>query len=248
MQFGSLIFSRLLSGCNLDTAAAMLLSRAISVAGNLESLDLSENRCGDQGTMAICRALKGNSRLLKLNLRQNEIGVRGGKEIGEMLASSDLRLRKLNVSWNSIKGSGAAAMFRGLCHNKFLHHLDASWNFFREESALELGNALAFNQALQHINLEHCGVSDVAAVRHSSLSYYCIMIPIPNLTVDKVLIAYGLRRNASIIYINLNMNPLGRNGAQALLRHQVIITALQYLFSLGLVQPYDSFYSPLVTI
>ena len=55
------------------------------------------------------------------------------------------------------------------------------------------------------------------------------MISIPNLIVDKVLIAYGLRRNASIIYINLNMNPLGRNGAQALLRHQVIITALQYL-------------------
>jgi Ran GTPase-activating protein (RanGAP) involved in mRNA processing and transport len=161
----------------------MLLSRAISVAGNLESLDLSQNRCGDQGTMAICRALKGNSRLLKLNLRQNDIGMRGGKEIGEMLASTDLRLRKLNVSWNSIKGSGAAAMCKGLSHNKFLHNLDASWNYFREDSALEMGNALACNRALQHINLEHCGVSDVAAVGHSPLSSSSQRKFFPNLTV-----------------------------------------------------------------
>jgi len=39
--------------------------------------------------------------------------------------------------------------------------------------------------------------------------------------MKKVLIAYGLRRNCTIMEVNLNMNPLGRNGAQALLRHQV---------------------------
>jgi hypothetical protein len=37
-----------------------------------------------------------------------------------------------------------------------------------------------------------------------------------------VLIAYGLRRNSTVIDVNLNMNPIGRNGCQALLRHQVL--------------------------
>jgi hypothetical protein len=43
------------------------------------------------------------------------------------------------------------------------------------------------------------------------------------LVAPQVLIAYGLRRNSTIIYINLNMNPIGRNGAQAMLRHQVTL-------------------------
>ena len=120
--------------------------------------------------MAICRALKASTRLLKLNFRQNDIGACGGKEIGEMLVSTDFRLRKLNVSWNSIKGQGSAAICRGLSRNKFLEHLDASWNCFSDAAALELGNALACNQSLQRANLEHCGVNDVAAVSHATLS------------------------------------------------------------------------------
>ena len=124
---------RCLSGCDLDAAAAVLLSRAFSVAANLESLDLSQNRCGDNGTVAICRALSGNTKLVKLNLRQNEIGTRGGKEIGEMLASKGLRLKKLNVSWNSIRGQGASALCKALGDNKFVQRLDASWNFLGEK-------------------------------------------------------------------------------------------------------------------
>jgi Ran GTPase-activating protein (RanGAP) involved in mRNA processing and transport len=114
--------------------------------------------------VALCRALKGNTKLRKLNLRQNEIGIRGGRELGEMLSSPNLRLQKLNISWNCIKGQGSAALCSGLGENKFLQRLDASWNYFREDSALELGNALARNKSLLHINLEHCGVNDVAAV------------------------------------------------------------------------------------
>ncbi len=174
-------FFRLLSACDLDANAAVLLARSISAAGNLESLDLSQNRCGDAGTVALCRALKGNTKLRKLNLRQNDIGIRGGRELGEMLSSPNLCLQKLNISWNCIKGQGAAALCRGLAENKFLQRLDASWNYFREDSALELGNSLARNKSLLHVNLEHCGVNDVAAVSLSAVETFagvCLISPL----------------------------------------------------------------------
>jgi hypothetical protein len=162
---------RSLSGCDLDAAAAILLSRAFSVAVNLESLDLSQNRCGDHGTVAVCRSLMGNTKLLKLNLRQNEIGSRGGKGIGEMLASPGLRLRKLNVSWNSIRGHGASALFKALGDNKSVQLLDASWNFVGEKCAVELGNALASNKSMLNVNLQHCGLNDVAAVQRATPNF-----------------------------------------------------------------------------
>ena len=166
-----------MSGCELDAAAAVLLSRAISVAANLESLDLSQNRFGDHGSVAICRALTCNTKLLKLNLRHNEIGSRGGKEVGDMLASAGVKLRKLNVSWNSIHGRGASALFKALCVNKYIQHLDASWNFLGERSAVELGDALASNASMLSVNLQHCGLNDVAAV--CALKRLFILYPPP---------------------------------------------------------------------
>jgi Ran GTPase-activating protein (RanGAP) involved in mRNA processing and transport len=153
-----------LSGCDLDASAAILLSRALAVAANLQTLDLSQNKCGDSGTLAICHALKGSTSLLKLNLHQNGIGARGGQEIGELLSFSGLRLKKLNVSWNSIRGHGASALCRAVGSNMYLQRLDASWNFLGENSASELGDALARNNSLLYLNLEHCGFNDVSAV------------------------------------------------------------------------------------
>jgi hypothetical protein len=153
-----------LSACDLGPNAAVQLARVLSVASNLESLDLSQNKCGDAGAAAICRALSGNTTLMKLNLRQNEIGVRGGKEIGDMLANPDLRLKKMDVSWNSIRGPGASAMCKALGSNRYLEKFDASWNILGDYSALELGNSLSSNKKLLHLNLSSCGLHDVAAV------------------------------------------------------------------------------------
>jgi Ran GTPase-activating protein (RanGAP) involved in mRNA processing and transport len=155
---------RYLSCCELDAAAAVLLARALAAAVNLETLDISQNKCGDNGAVAICHALKGNTRLLKLNLRQNEIGARGGKEIGDLLACPGLRLKKLNVSWNSIRGYGSSALCRAVGANVHMQRLDISWNIVGEESASELGDALARNKSMFYLNLEHCGINDVSAV------------------------------------------------------------------------------------
>jgi Ran GTPase-activating protein (RanGAP) involved in mRNA processing and transport len=213
----------------LDAAAAVLLARALAAAVNLETLDISQNKCGDNGAVAICHALKGNTRLLKLNLRQNEIGARGGKEIGDLLACPGLRLKKLNVSWNSIRGYGSSALCRAVGANVYLQRLDISWNIVGEESALQLGDALARNKSMFYLNLEHCGINDVSAVSCALrlLCAYTLSHTWPTKThhitplsllnsPPKVLIAYGLRRNASIIDINLNTNPIGRNGAQVI--------------------------------
>jgi hypothetical protein len=218
-----------IAGCDLDSTAAALLAQAISIAHNLELLDVSDNKCGDSGAVAICRSLRDSPTLKTLNLQNNRIGVRGGREIGAMLGSPAMRLKKLNVSWNNIRGAGADAICRAIGSSMFLKQLQASWNAFGESTALELGDALSTNKSLLKLDLAHCGLNDVSAVRRfSRIRSLCS----PSMTRAQVLVAYGLRRNSTVMDVNLSSNPIGRNGAQALLRHQVSLVICSIRISL----------------
>jgi len=82
---------------------------------------------------------------------QNEIGLRGGKEIGDMLSSPDLRLKKLNVSWNSIRGHGAAVMCKALATNRCM------------QAACRAAKLRQFCLALQHCgNVAHCKIVTIS--------------------------------------------------------------------------------------
>ncbi len=73
------------------TAGAKHVANMLLVNGALTSLDISNNRMGDDGVKPICEALKQNSSLKVLDLnasntRGGEIGPQGAKYLADMLS------------------------------------------------------------------------------------------------------------------------------------------------------------------
>ena len=68
-----------------------MIASLIGVNGALTSLDISNNRMGDDGVKPICEALKQNSSLKALDLNASktsggEIGPQGAQYLADMLS------------------------------------------------------------------------------------------------------------------------------------------------------------------
>ena len=67
--------------------------------------------------------------LEKLDVRNNRLGVSGGKAMGQLLEANHT-LVWVNVGWNAITMGGAGAMAEAVSTNSTLRSLLVSWNGF----------------------------------------------------------------------------------------------------------------------
>ena len=104
----------------------------------IQTLDLSCNHIGADGTAALAKVLKSFNSLQTLELYDNKIGADGAAALAEGLKSCN-NLQSLHLAYNNIGDDGAAALAEGL---KFLNlqTLHISDNSIGDDGAMALAN------------------------------------------------------------------------------------------------------------
>eukprot|EP00121_Abeoforma_whisleri_P016169 Awhi_evm1s14848 len=152
----------------------------------LTALDLSSNSIGCNGFKEIGMALKQNTTLTTLNVKNNLIDAEGVTDLAFALIENNTTLTVLNLSenkiadegatqlamvikanktlttlelyYNSIGVNGIKAIAASLVKNKTLVYLQLSGNDAKNEGVQEIGKALKQNKALHTLLLKNYGV------------------------------------------------------------------------------------------
>ena len=138
----------------MTDSGASLLAGVLSEStpgGGLFNLCLSEQRIGDQGAIALFRAIPRSS-LRTLNIRGNELTDKCCAALRIVLADTS-NLEYLNLSHNGITDGGVALFAPSLSHNEALHALDLGHNKIDRGGMMCLLECLYENSSMQSISL-----------------------------------------------------------------------------------------------
>jgi hypothetical protein len=102
-----------------DWTSVDLLAPALKIASTIRILDLSCNKIGRDGGVAIFKALHQNQSIKSLKLGCCQILDEGAEAAGEMLVKNQV-LQKLYLEYNGITGTGLEAIARGVLQNSSL--------------------------------------------------------------------------------------------------------------------------------
>eukprot|EP01029_Cantina_marsupialis_P004991 TRINITY_DN152_c1_g1_i3.p1 TRINITY_DN152_c1_g1~~TRINITY_DN152_c1_g1_i3.p1 ORF type:complete len:1025 (-),score=292.33 TRINITY_DN152_c1_g1_i3:22-3096(-) len=177
--------------------AVFALCQFLEDSRNLSKLTLRSCGLGDKGCVMICKVLGRKHYLRTLILSENSISDEGGRSIAGMLAAN-YSLKRLCLRWNSIRSSSAQAIGQALLANGTLEDLDLGWNGLGDSGACSIGSSLDAGGAwLKRLGLAHNSIHGTGAFVLS----HCLA-----------------SLNSSLEYVDLSGNPIGYNGAQALVR------------------------------
>lgn len=118
-----------------------------------------------------------------------------------MLKNPLCGIEKLKLDWNMIRLGSAVAIADSLSINERLTDLDLSYNTFGREGGLELGRSLLYNRSLKTLNIANNGLDSAA----------CITI------------CAGVIENKTLQKVFLDGNPIGEQGAKAVMVVPMII-------------------------
>uniref|UniRef100_A0A8C3W6J4 NLR family pyrin domain containing 13 n=1 Tax=Catagonus wagneri TaxID=51154 RepID=A0A8C3W6J4_9CETA len=214
----------LLEKCNLPVASCQDLALLLISTHRMTHLCLGFNQIQDAGVKLLCaslthakcllerlvlwfcqlgaascgylsNALLQNKRLTHLNLRKNNLGDEGVKLLCEPLRCADCRLQDLNLSDCSFSVEGCRELADALKHNRSVTVLDIGENNVRDDGVKELCEALKhLNCALKTLGLEKCSLT------RNCCQHICSV----------------LRKNRSLVHLNLLGNDLGPDGVNKL--------------------------------
>ena len=152
--------------------------------------------------------------LSRWNLSRNHIGhgvldLEGRTGLAEWIASPDCTCKRLDISWNMIRGEPAIKLGRALSSNDCVTHLNLAFNSLAEEGVV-FGNSLLKNQCLKVLDLSNNGLGPKAAFA-MSVALLC--------------------RDSALEFLIMDGNPVGVTGGQALLR---VLTRMDHRAHLSL--------------
>ncbi|GLD91541.1 hypothetical protein PINS_up000074 [Pythium insidiosum] len=139
-----------LRGNRFETAGARVLADMLRTHHCVVSLSLEWNNVGllDAGVEALAAALEVDSRLVELDLRNNNIGPDGAKALAAALCRNRT-LRRLDLRWNEIGNPGVLAFVEALQSNRSLVALELTGNSSSLKHAEEVERLLTRNRAIQ---------------------------------------------------------------------------------------------------
>jgi len=181
-----------------------LLSKALRTNSTLTTLNLKENKIGDAGAQALSEALETNKTMTTLDLSDNEIGDAGAQALSDALMTNNI-LTLLGLKKNKIGDAGAQALSEALKTNKTLTKLDL------QDNSIWFKGLVAFSEALQ---------TNVTLVTLTMWSNNFKKTVVLNLLEDL--------KTKSTTW-NLHRSWIGDNGAQALsdeLKTNITLTTL----------------------
>lgn len=150
-----------LSNCNLTAVGGRILAEVLEESSNnltLRELYLPHNAFGDDGTVALSKALKRCSNLLVLDLRLNKIGTAGivalSKSLKDNPALLALRIgEEFVMPGRRFEKEDMKALSNMLLENNVLRKLYMDDASFHEEGMELMAEALTQNRTLQDWNL-----------------------------------------------------------------------------------------------
>ena len=186
-----------LNSNEISDSGAAALGEALRSNCTLTRLHLTENRIGASGADALGKALQSNRALTHLDLEGNLIGDSGAEALAKALQSNGTQLAHLDISYNKISSSGAIALAEALQFNRSLTCFGLDGNNIKSSGAAAFAKALQSNRTLTHLDLTKNDISDSAAIE----------------------LAQALQdHNNTLIYLDLQDNPIGAVGAENLKR------------------------------
>jgi Leucine-rich repeat (LRR) protein len=152
---------------------AKSLAAMVAVTGGLTKLSLAKNQLGEEGTKAICEALKQNKTLKELDLSGYSIsnigGEAGAKHVADMLGVNGA-LTSINLSKNRLTNfggdmTGIKELAAALGVNGGLTALNLSYNDLADEGVSAVCKAIQSNKEtkLASLNFEYNFIGPVGA-------------------------------------------------------------------------------------
>ncbi|XP_041105268.1 leucine-rich repeat-containing protein 74A-like [Polyodon spathula] len=186
-----------------------------------EHLNLNHYGLGIKGVQALACLLKTHSKLLKLELEDNNITAEGVKYISDMLTENCF-IQHLNLAHNHLQTAGAKAICDMLRENNTLETVNFSGNYFKDKDAKFFADAFAVNSTVQVLDLSHNEFSLEGGEHLGRLLVKNQTLEVLNLCWNhlrlKGAVAFcgGLQVNNSVRKLDLSWNGFGDEGAFAL--------------------------------
>ena len=175
---------------------------------------------------AIANFLKKQNEILMINLRDNEIGCLGCKEISKVFSDGNCKLSSLRLGRNSVTDEGVEYLAEALKHsNCKLNSLDLTGNEFADEGVKYLAEALRdSNCKLNSLNLAERYLTDegvkylAEALKDSSCKLNSLNLKCNKLTDEGVkCLAEALKdSNCTLNSLNLSYNEFTDEGVKYL--------------------------------
>jgi hypothetical protein len=163
----------------------------------LTELRIKNCKLSDLQGSKIIKAIKANTKLTKISLAQNLVGLRSCNAVAEIFCDPWTKWQDIDLSWNHVQGFSPILMFGCLGRNYTVQSIDLSWNGLRHETSLLMFcNALSISDCVKFVNMSNCQISDYGAL----------------------LIADLLNKTKSLTELNLLENPICTLGCKSILR------------------------------
>lgn len=163
----------------------------------LTELVVKNCKLNDFDGCKLIKAIKPITKLNKLCLAQNLVGIRTCNAIAGVFCDPWTKWQDIDLSWNYIQGLCPIVMLGCLGKNYTVQSIDLSWNGMRHETSLfAFCDALSNSDSVKFVNLSHCQISDYGAL----------------------LIADLLKLTKSLTVLNLFQNPIRTFGCRSILR------------------------------
>ena len=207
-------------GCNnLGALDIKILTSAIKKSKVL-IFDLSDNVIGNDGCTYISELLSSEYNLENLNLKNNNIGFKGSKELFFAFYTNTF-LKKLDLSQNPLFFIPSEVIY-SLENNITLKELNLSECNLKKEGINTIGKMIAKNRGLETLNISNNNIDDNSVLLISFSITKNFNLKVLNLSKNKIKnpgaksIAEALKSNQGLIEINLKENGIKDPGADEL--------------------------------
>ncbi|KAK7253708.1 cysteine-type endopeptidase inhibitor [Aureococcus anophagefferens] len=205
---------------HLDMSYNYLGDRTMAEADcAIEELETADCHLDDDDVaLFLERALRNRNLVLsRWNLAKNSIGsavdhapaASDRPSLASWIGSDECTCKRLDISWNMIRGSVAVALGKALSTNHCVTHLNLAFNSLAEEGVV-FGNSLLKNRVLKVLDLSNNGLGPKAA--------FAMSVAL-------------LGRMSALELLVMDGNPVGVTGGQALLR---VLTRMDHRAHLSL--------------
>eukprot|EP01133_Synstelium_polycarpum_P005711 gene5711-6603_t len=141
------------------------ISRALKQQAIVESLDLSDNNITIKGIRDLAVAINSNKSLLHLKLDNNPIGDEGLGVLCQVFKNNGNNIKSIYMSDCQITERGIALLANSLETNTTIVTIHINSNKIGNEGATYLSKSLTSNTTLRNLSCFVCGIGDEGALK-----------------------------------------------------------------------------------